>query len=236
MAVYFNGTLVDSGNFQFDGITPDKVYFNGAEVWTNKAPAGSQTFTSSGTFTVPQGYTEVTICMCGGGGSGASTNAYEGQVAGGGSAGQVISQSVTVTSGQEISVVIGGGGGAVGGAGVNGSSGGSSSFAAITASGGAGGILNRSSPSNPSYNGVGSSRTTCGGTFNDGLKYHGGFMYAGSDYYSGGQAGAFGNGGNGATAQNTYPQNGGIGAGGGGHSHYRPGGSGGRGQCIVSWS
>ena len=226
MALYFNGTLVGSGNFQFNGVTPDKVYFNGIEVWQNQSPPGSQTFTSSGTFTVPQGYSVVTICMVGGGGGGAQGTYHKH----GGHAGAVVSQTVAVTTGQNITVTIGTGGNGpksndnnsrAGGAGT------ASSFGAISASGGGGGSSSNSA--NQPYYGHGAQRVTCGGTNVDGNR-----SQVGSWSASGGQSSGFGKGGNGTRYDYHWAENGGVGSGGGGARHYA--GNGGRGEVRVSWS
>lgn len=227
--LYFNGTLYpEAGNPPIvNGVEIKNIIANGVLVWSKKAPAGSQTFTASGTFVVPEGYTEVSICMCGGGGSGSQ---YNTNFAGGGHAGQVISQTVAVTPGESISVVIGSGGASGPASGTYyGSAGGNSSFKGIIALGGAGGVYGSGSGH---YMGNGSSKVSCGGTFNDGIQGTYGSWIAG-----GGEAGAFGNGGRGGN--NTVAcQAGGIGAGGGASTNASPAGfshAGGRGQCVVSW-
>jgi len=181
---------------------------------------GQQIFDSDGTFTVPPGVTEVTVCMCGGGGGGTAGDDFL-WLGMGGSAGESKSQSITeLSSGEELSVIIGGGGQGRRGAlyGENGDNGGSSSFHTVTANGGLGGQTDETS-----YKGNSETITTCGGSFNDGSK-------SGNAY--GGQAGAFGNGGDGAYEN---APNGGIGAGGGGSQNYTEGGNGGNGRVVVDW-
>ena len=210
---------------------------------TAQAPAGSQTFTASGTFTVPIGKTSVTVCMCAGGGSGA----YATYGSGGGYAGGRINQAVAVTSGQQIAVTVGAGGTYVAPDGLGttalGHAGSNSSFGGIVAIGGVGGTTTptNGNKSNPKlYPGLGAGNiTTCGGSFHDGtaISYSTGTNTA---YQNGGQAGQFGNGGNGAYSVNGGT--GGIGAGGGAAgSKYTTNvsyhtGAGGRGQVVVSWS
>lgn len=238
MALYMNGVLVDSGKFHINGVVPDNIFLNGINMWQNKAPAGSQTFTASGTFTVPQGYTEVTICMCGGGGGGSSRHydSYDRFAvhSGGGYGGAIESQVVSgLTSGQSVTVTVGGGGSG-GYWATAGNSGASSVFNGIVASGGSGGVFTHWSGSpDSSYNGDGGSRSSCAGTHYDGSKNTTSGLYTSHGY--GGQAG-FGNGGNGGITGST----GGVGAGGGGANNADQtvggGGNGGRGEVRVSWS
>lgn len=95
-----------------------------------------QTFTSSGTFTVPSGVTKVKVTVVGGGGGGGSTTTGPGS---GGGAGATAIKICTVSPGQSIAVTIGSGTG-FSAAGANGASGGTSSFGAFcSATGGVGG-------------------------------------------------------------------------------------------------
>jgi len=65
---------------------------------------GSQLFTSSGTFTVPAGVTSVHVCCVGGGGRGAPV---VDQARGGGAAGAcAYKNNISVTPGQQITVVV----------------------------------------------------------------------------------------------------------------------------------
>ena len=104
---------------------------------------GGKIFTSSGTFTVPAGVTEVYVSMCGGGGGGGGggSNSKGGP---GGGAGAYFKKPVTVTPGATYTITVGAGG--AGGAGsttVNGQpgqAGGTSSFGSLlSATGGGGG-------------------------------------------------------------------------------------------------
>ena len=218
---YAGGSYVPSGTGSV--ATSSTITISSFYGTSNKAPAGSQTFTSSGTFTVPIGYTSVTICMVGGGGGG-GTDGRDNN-AGGGYAGGIVTQTVAVTPGGSITVTIGTGG--LGSLGINkvGAAGTVTSFGAVTANGGAGGSGVYASSYN--YKGNGASRVTCNGIAYDGNSSIISF-YSGSATYYGGQAG-FGNGGS------SRGGHGGVGAGGGAANNTRAG-SGGRGECIVSWS
>ncbi len=107
--------------------------------------AGSRTFTSSGTFTVPNGVTRVKFYVTGGGGGGGYSSEATGSyayAAGGGSGGTAIG-SASVTPGQSISVTIGAAGTGGTSPSPNGTAGGTSSFGSYaSATGGAGGTWN----------------------------------------------------------------------------------------------
>ena len=121
----FTAALGDSGN-QYRCVATDEynrtATTSGATITVTNPPAGSQTFNSSGTFTVPAGVTSVRVSAVGGGGgggSGVSSQRYgeSGNFrsyatgGGGGAAGeQVIGRTYSVTPGQTISVTIGNGG------------------------------------------------------------------------------------------------------------------------------
>jgi len=103
--------------------------------------SGFQVFTSSGTFTVPEGVTQIIVEVVGGGGGGGAGSGYE-NYAGGGGGGGYGKGYFSVLSGETYSVVVGSGGiGAVYTSGYTaGAAGGSSSFGSlISATGGAGG-------------------------------------------------------------------------------------------------
>jgi len=78
-------------------------------------PRNTVVFTSSGSWTVPQGVTQILVSGCGGGGGGgassyiSSTNYYGGT--GGGAGQSTIKQSISVTPGHSLSITIGAGGG-----------------------------------------------------------------------------------------------------------------------------
>jgi hypothetical protein len=105
---------------------------------------GLQTFTSSGTFTVPSNVRNVTVFLVGGGGGGGGGGAYPyPSGGGGGGAGYTVTKAISVTPGQQIAVTIGGGGNGAAGryknVGYSGSAGGITYFGSIAATGGSGG-------------------------------------------------------------------------------------------------
>lgn len=191
----------------------------------------SQTFTSNGTFTVPDRVNKVIVEGCGaggsgGGGGGAVAGANSGGGGGGGSGAPWRTVKVDVTPGASISVVISGAGTAgaagsnLGTSGTNGGNGSSSTFGSITfygggggtggggsASGGAGGVAITTYTQSP-YGGSGGAGTTGSGAVGaDGMLSSG---YSGG---SGGLGAGVGGGGGGA----------------GGGGAYGAGGSGGKG-------
>ena len=181
------------------------VYFKGK--WQ------SQTFTTSGTFTVPDNVELVWVEMYGGGGGGAfATPDPGGTFSEGGQGANPVTEFVSVTPNTNISVTIGGGGSA-GTSGNPGANGDDSSFGSINARGGLGGRV----------------LGPFGGWFkSNGTKGLAGTGTFGTDSYTGG-SGSLGNGGNGRNG-GTPGTDGGIGAGGGGG-----GGNGGNGICIIRW-
>ena len=99
---------------------------------------GSQTFTSSGTFTPPDGCTSFRVVAVGGGGGGGGGHYGYGASGGGGGSGYVKVGTYTVSSPATVTVGAAGSGGS--GAGNNGGTGGTSSFGShLSASGGTGG-------------------------------------------------------------------------------------------------
>ncbi|MHB1870867.1 MAG: hypothetical protein ACYCT1_08435 [Steroidobacteraceae bacterium] len=120
-----------------------------------------QTFTSSGTYTVPDGVYRLFCYLWGGGGGGGGGQAgvnqgggiySQGSSGGGGGSGAYAAGSCFVTPGQQITVTVGGGGaggaGATSGTAGGGSGGGTTTFSVFVAYGGSGG-------SGAVYNGVG---------------------------------------------------------------------------------
>jgi len=74
----------------------------------SKYPRGEQVFTTSGTFTVPEGVDEISV-VCVGGGGGGNQDGVEGN-RGGAGAGLGWKNNIAVTPGQTLSVVVGAGG------------------------------------------------------------------------------------------------------------------------------
>ncbi|PIF60487.1 LamG-like jellyroll fold domain-containing protein [Flavobacterium sp. 11] len=212
----------------------------------------TQTFTTSGTFTVPPGVTNVQVEAWGGGGGGGGVIGNGGKIqAGGGGAGGSYTRAtnVAVTSGNAITITVGAGGIGVNRA--NGTTGGTSSFGAtVTAIGGSGGNL-------------GNNSLGAGGAATIGITRNGGAganAITGASGGGGGGAGSTGNGGNasGSTAGVGGTIEGGNGAtgttstgldgssaialsggGSGGRStgnQDKIGGNGFRGQVIVTWT
>lgn len=188
------------------------------------------------TFEVPKGYNKVTVCMIGGGGSGAA--AESAGYPGGGYAGTIISQELPITYGQVINITVGTGGIHKGGCNncspANGAAGTATTVDALTAPGGAGGIFGASAaPSG--FLGAGGSRITCVGMTYDGTRDSNAF---------GGQAG-LGKGGDGMQGYDIvrdgkYNAESGVrGAGGGGSwiadADYGFSGYGGNGYVKISW-
>ncbi len=221
----------------------------------------SQAFTSSGTFTVPTGVTEIWVTAVGAGGGGAG-----GVGAGGGGSGAALSHyPMSVTPGDSIRIYIGAGG--VGGAtNVNGNPGGNDTIASaiVVYGGGAGTDANGGNGGMPGGGAPGSSTSStgnnggngtvigvflCGGGGGGGAStnstsgtggiggvsvYAAGTVSTGA--YSGGSGAAspFGKGGNGGVGS-TAGTAGGYGAGGGGGSGSTAGGNGGNGYVLIEW-
>lgn len=202
--------------------------------WSGISGSGisQQDFTSSGTFTVPTGVTEVSAVVVGGGGGGG--NATNDDEPGAGGAGGGLSYGTfSVTPGESLTVTVGSGGqnGATGG------TGGTSSLSrgGTTLLSGGGGSGGSSTDSGASGGGTGGSS---GGTERDGGGT-GGNGGATSDSSTGaggggGAAGYSGNGGEGADrGSNNATAGSGGGGGGGGSGSSTRGGAGGGGVGIL---
>jgi mucin-19 len=219
-----------SGNwFRSDGV----VYIRSDNIssYATGSSLKSQTFTGSGTFTVPSGITSVWVTMIGGGSGGAGDSSGNG--AGGGGAGAFcIKRAVSVTAGAGVTVTIGGGG--AGGASSIGSDGSATSFGSVSVSGAnAGGYIGNASNTLAGNGGAaGNSRQY---QFPAGsLGGKGGTTWtSGGVTWAGGAGGLYGNGGNSGTSANAgsaADANSGGGGGGG-----NGGGAGGSGIVIVEW-
>jgi hypothetical protein len=199
---------------------------------------GSATFTSGGTFTVPQGVLSVSVLVVAGGGGGGGPGSGEASGrAGGGGGGVQYNASYAVTSGGAIPVTVGAGG-------AHDSNGGNSTFGTITAFGGGRGATAGTAAGNGGSGGGGNYAQTPG-TGTSGQGHNGGVGFSDNGTYSvGGGGGGAGQVGGGVTASGTPAGNGGAGAsnsitgsavyygggGGGGGDHrqtYATGGAGG---------
>jgi hypothetical protein len=105
----------------------------------SEVPSGVQSFTSSGTFSVPTGITTVDVLVVAGGGSGGSEHGSTGN-GGGGAGGLLFVPSFSVTPGGTVSVTVGcGGAGIPDSQSAQGNDGQDSVFGTLTAKGGGGG-------------------------------------------------------------------------------------------------
>jgi len=201
----------------------DKVLQSGKK---KKWEAGSYTVTSSRTLIagdkpgtgidIPSNHT-LSICMGGGGASGAYTIDQGQDIGGpGGEGGEELSTTYNASNGQNVTCVIGNGGaGAAAGVIHFNASGGDTKFATLTAIRGSGG-----------YFGSSQNRSTCGGT------YHAGWEANSTTGPYGGQAGVHGHGGN---AYNGVGTTNGGGGGGGGNPTSGCG-AGSKGKIVITWS
>ena len=195
---------------------------------TVNAPV-SQSFTSSGTFSVPSGVTAVDVLVVAGGGGGGG-----GHGGGGGAGGLVYRPGFTVTPGGTVSVTVGGGGsGTPGNPNRDGTDGQDSVFGTLTAkggghgggygpnpvgpgvggSGGSGGGGGATSPSTPLSGGSANQPTQSGESGNYGFGNSGGGGQAPVPGGSGGGGGGAGAAGSNATTPGGTQQAGAGGAG-----------------------
>ena len=218
-----------------------------------------QAFTSSGSFTVPAGITEVWVSGCGGGGGGGggASSSFGG---GGGEGGAGVWRHPYTVTGQASITVSLGQGGAAGAYGSNGGAGGNTLFGDLVISGGEGGRTSSSgyketTPQVPKISGGGMVAGGAGGsggwhetvvetTVNHppligqgvGINFGGG---AGTGTWGGGGGGAalFGPGGKGGNSgvDGAVPTSGYGGGGGAGGRNNRVGGAGKPGYLFVEW-
>jgi len=193
-----------------------------------ETPSGTESFTSSGTFSVPTGVSNlIELLVVGGGGSGGQRGGNCG-TGGGGAGGLVYIPNAPVTPGGTVTVTVGDGGAAGGGTGQDttfgspGDPGLHPSAGVITAKGGGGG----GGPSGPHQNPGGSGNGGAGGTFTPALPNAQGWPNYSAQYGGGGGLGiqptqpgfsgayGFGNRG-GAGGARHYPAAGGGGGGAG---------------------
>ncbi len=190
----------------------------------------TQTFTSSGAFSVPDRVIEITVqCWgAGGAGGGSSTSSYGGS---GGGGGAYSTGTISVVPNQSISYTVGlGGSGSTG----NGTAGGSSSFSTLTANGGGGGGGGGDSGTR------GAGGTASGGSTNT---TGGNGVTGGTSGGKGGDGANGGTGGNGSTDNDGVAGNFPGGGGGGGEASgiwlwttSKSGGAGANGQIKITYS
>lgn len=189
-----------------------------------------QVFTSSGTFTVPDGVTRVRVTVIGGGGAGGYNSTYAS--GGGGSGGRAIKTITGLVPGATVAVTVGAGGVSPGTAGSGGNGGVSSFGAYCSASGGTGGGGGTGAANAGGGPGVGS-----GGDLNDYGAYGTDGLQFGPGAPSTGCGGAGGGpgGGRGTSGFVTGVSANGYGGGGGGGGSGASGGAGKSGLVIVEY-
>ncbi|SET52676.1 hypothetical protein SAMN05443270_0369 [Lacrimispora sphenoides] len=159
---YFSATAYMSGS-------PSDMWGNTLNAAASTTSRGQQVFTSSGTFTVPDGVRSIDLFCVGGGGSGGGGRRLNDNSGGGGGSGKTSTiKSVGVVPGQQFSVVIGAGGAAVEGF-SSGSKGGETkvmngSTTLVFADGGEGGAMGGYGGSGGSAGGKGAYAVKKGGT------------------------------------------------------------------------
>jgi len=210
-------------------------------IWSNTT--NNQLFTSSGTFTIPEGITKVFITMCagGGGGGGGATGGYNNNWGGGGGGGGgfVINCPYEVVPGNTYTVTIGNGGSG-GGVSGDGSPGGSTTFATLSVPGGSGGTrgITGTSYSSIGSAGIGGTGGSKGGlSAASGNNGQGGETVNGTNNRggSGGEASGWGIGGSGGASYVGGTNGTGYGSGGGGGGKESNGGTGAPGFVSIQW-
>lgn len=198
-----------------------------SNITSESTPQGQQDFTTSGTFTVPTGVTQVSAVVVGGGGGGAGSANPDETGGGGGGGALAYVNAISTTPGESLTVTVGSGGNGGGDGGGNGTGGGSSSVSrGVTTlvqanggnggqhrgNGGAGGTVATGTGGSGGVGGDGSDRNN-----NDG----GGGGGAGGYSGNGGAGAAFNDGGGGSAGSG-----GAAGGGGSGTSNAARGGGG----------
>ena len=165
-----NNVLLGNGTSSFQVVAPGtsgNVLTSNGTTWASTAPSTSATgssgesFTSSGTFTIPTGVTRIKVTVVGGGGGGSGGGGFGQNAtrsAGGGGA-TAIKWLSGLTPGNTLSVTVGSGGtagpeGTAGGNGGNSTvSSGTQSITTITGGGGTGGQLSTNTSGGTATNG-----------------------------------------------------------------------------------
>ncbi len=198
------------------------------EIYVEWGGPGNKAVTATETFVVPSAYGAVTLCMLGGGGSGAAGKLDVRTDEGGGDAGYLNTDLIEgLTGGEEILVTIG-----AGGTGVSrlnsGNPGGATTFGSYaTANGGHGGI--HGDPTDWD----GGTVNNCAGSNTNGIKK----IYDNGDVISiiaGGQSSGIGKGGDAGADPYEFGEDGGTAAG-GGATDSATSGKGGNGYCHITW-
>jgi len=223
-----NAVVLGNGTSAVTTVAPStsgNVLTSNGTTWASTAPsivgAKGQSFTSSGTFTIPTGITAVKVTVIGGGGNGG--NAGGGQRGGGGGAGgTAISYLTSLTSGNTISVTVGA---AVGNSSIQ-----SGTQSITTVTGGAG-TTGTSNQTGWTLGGAGGTATN--GTININGQRGGDGPTSMSSF---GGSTSFGGGGTGGYTSGVLPTAGvGYGSGGGGAGDSSSGASGAAGIVIFEW-
>ena len=202
---------------------------------------GSQTFTTTGTFTVPANTSWILITGCGGGGGGGTGGSSAGG-SGGGGAECIINKMLLVTAGEDITITLGAGG-AVSSATTSYDGGNTTIGTLLTIHGGKKGAAG--SAVGGLAGGAGGGAGGAGGTTSTpgspGILGAGGTA-ASVSFCGGGGGGSYGAGGNAPTAMDGAGGYGGYGAGGAGGARNSSGsgyggvgGKGGDGFVIIRW-
>lgn len=162
---------------------------------TEHSPGQSQTFTSSGTFTVPPGVTSIIVECWGGGGAGGGTTSNNSKGGGGGAGGAYSKKTLSVVPGTNYTVTVGGGASGSTSAGASGSPSWFGDPSTVYAEGGTGG----SAPNGgTAAGGNGSSANSIGD-----IVFAGGNGADGTTSLSGGGGGGAGSTGGGGNASGT---------------------------------
>lgn len=151
---------------------------------------GIQSFTTSGTWTIPAGVTQIRARIRGGGGGGGGANAPSSAAVGGSGGGGAYAEGLItgLTPGSTLTITVGTGGSAGASTGGNGGNGTQSQVGTITAGGGGGGSgATNSASSTPGAGGV-----AAGGAVNINGNPGGTFTVVGSNYMSTGGGSSFG--------------------------------------------